>query len=287
MFAELLVRCPVYRAARFYCFSCGFSVVPLRPRSKKRLFDGNHFQTWFPRDDHLRKWFTGKTPYGIAIVPGEVSGNLVIIDFDAPGSYDAWYQATQFDAPCVRSARGVHVYVRVKEMLKNGKGRFQGRVFGDVIAHGNITAPPSVHPSGVVYRWQGDPRRVPQIRRLEDVGVERISPTGGRQLAKRRPVKTTSVNLHGVKHPKAYVNAAVTREYQKIVSTPDGQRNHQLYESALKLAKYTEIISEHQLIQDLQRAALAAGMTEADDGILPTIRSGLRHGQENGVLRFT
>lgn len=94
------------------------------------------------------------------------------------------------------------------------------------------------------------------------------------------------MNLHGVKHPKAYVTAAVTREYQKIVSTPGGRRNHQLYESALKLAKYTEIITEQELIQELQRAALSAGMTEAEDGILPTIRSGLRHGQENGVLRF-
>ena len=281
---QTLQRFPIYAMARFYCFSCGFSVVPLWHGSKARVFAGNHSQEWFPCDQHLRKWFCTPTRRGIAIVPGEISDNLSIIDFDVPGSYEAWYAAIRFAAPRVLSARGVHVYVRVREMVKNGKGVFAGHEFGDIIAHGNITAPPSVHPSGHVYRWDGDPRCIPTINALSDIGVERRTPHQAQQLPviPTSPARLTSISQ--IKNPIAYVAAALSRETDQIRRTPQGRRNYQLYRSALKLAKYTEMVSDVDIVQALAQAASDAGMTDADDGILCTIHSGLRNGS---VMRAT
>jgi hypothetical protein len=278
-YLELRHRFPVYAYARWYCFACGFSVVPLMPQSKARAFKGNHFQEWLPCDEHLRKWFCTSKPYGIAIVPGEVSGNLVIVDFDELPIYQTWLSlvAGAGELPAVRSSRGVHVYVRVKTMLKNGDAAFEGQVFGQVIGHGNITAPPSVHPSGATYKWLGDPRRIPTIANIADLGIERQTPNQDQRVD--RPVQ--KVPLRGLKtgsirNPQAYVSAAIRQEVDKVRQTKKGARNRELFYAARKLAKYRSVVSEDLIIRELQSAAAAAGMTETDDSITPTIHSGFR-----------
>jgi hypothetical protein len=88
-----------------------------------------------------------------------------------------------------------------------------------------------------------------------------------------------------IRAPLAYAQAAVAGEVRKIHDAGNGQRNNQLYRSALKLAKYMDILSSSQLEEALIQAAQAAGMTEAEDGIRPTTRSGFRHGVEHGILQ--
>ena len=288
-----LQQYPTYRAARFYCFQCGFSVVPLHHQSKARLFKGTHFQEWYPCDQHLQKWWCNRHDYGLAIVPGEISNNLVILDFDAPGSFDAWHQATGLETPRVRTRRGVHVYVRLSEMVQNGKGSFQGRIFGDVIAHGNITAPPSRHPSGHQYAWEGDPRTVPLFPCLASLSVTRIAPDGGTAQPRKAMPKARrgGTQIYGIEtgtitNKLAYARAALTGERRKVANAPEGQRNQALYRAALTLAKFVNILSENTIMQELHNGAIAAGMTEHRDSITPTIRSGLRTGVQQGVIEL-
>lgn len=290
----------MYTAADFYVRECGFSIVPLHERSKARLFGGTVFDQKKPDEKHLKNWYVQtKKPYNIAIVPGEISGNLVILDFDEPGSFEAWHSATGIETPRVISRRGVHVYVRLEQMIRNGKGYFQGKKFGDIIAHGNITAPPSVHPSGHEYRWEGNPRTVPLFPCLASLSVERRNPDGGHSTP-RKPMPSPVLsrgNVYGVdleydnqgkpiKNKQAYIMSAVRQECEKVATCPESShnRNNTLYRAALNLAKFVNVAPQGMIEDELHTAALRSGMNEQADSITATIRSGLRTGIERGVL---
>ena len=284
---ERVTRYPTYALARWYVQVCGFAVLPCAPRSKRRLFGGTVFQTWLPREDHLRNWFCTPQPNNLGIVCGAISGNLCVLDFDKVGIYQVWISQIPeaYELPCVRSARGVHVYIRLTTLPQGGKGLFDGLVFGEIVTRGAITAPPSIHPSGHQYVWAGDPRRIPLFSCLADLGITR-PPTmlGSIPSAVRLRPKTVPA-AHGIRFPVAYAQAAVTAEVRKILAAGRGQRNQQLYRSALKLAKYLEILSESQIRQDLIHAAEAAGMQESPhDVIRATIQSGLKNGCQHGVF---
>lgn len=283
---------PEYRMARLYVHHCGFSVVPQWRKagdvklSKHLLFSGTQFQRCIPTHEQLRKWFTTPTPRNLAIIPGEISDNLVIVDFDDIDIFRLWAALIPgaCELPMVQTSRGIHVYVRLKEIIRNGQGFFEGYHFGQIIAHGNITAPPSVHGSGHVYIWHGDPLRVPYLDSLEVIGIERRNMQGtkpSRPLPK--PVGSYQIPQK-IAHPQAYVQAAIAGECQKILSANQGKRNHQVYKSALKLAKYSEIGGQQIIIHALYDAAIAAGLEQQE--IRTTIRSGLRQGLSRGVIRM-
>lgn len=277
-----------YQMARWYCFSCGFSVIPLKPRSKQRLLAGTTFQTWYPRDDHLKKWFCTPQPYGIAIVPGEVSGNLVILDFDEFSVYQVWASLVPgaLECPIVQSARGVHVYVRLQTMPFSQSftdGMFEGLIFGQIIARGTITAPPSVHPSGHVYQWAGgDPRHVPVYDHLSSIGIERVEPE---RRPAEKPLHKRPVNAEGIASIEAYVYAAIRGEQQHLLRlTADSHnRNNQLFRSALKLSKYLDLAPARLIETELEHTARQIGL--APDEIGATIQRGLRYGVAHGVLQ--
>ena len=281
-----------YRLARVYVYHCGFSVVPQWRKagdvklSKQLLFSGMQFQQRIPSSEELRKWFTTPTSRNLAIIPGEISDNLVILDFDEMDVFRLWLSLVPdvCDLPMVQTSRGMHVYFRLTQMIRNGQGFFEGYHFGQIIAHGNITAPPSVHGSGHVYCWHGDPLRVPYLTSLDDIGIERRNIRGIRP-ARPLPQPTGSVRVPWkIAHPQAYVQAAIAGECQKIVSEEEGKRNHRLYESAMKLAKYTGIGEQQTIMQALYDAALMAGLNHQE--IRTTIRSGLRQGLKRGVVRI-
>lgn len=275
-----------YRMAKWYVESCGWSVMPLRPQSKQRLLKGTHFQQWLPCPHHLRAWFNEAHANNLAVVLGAISGNLVVIDFDEIGVFRVWVSSIPgaSDVPMVKTARGVHVYVRLRTLPAGGEGSFQGMHFGQILAQGAITAPPSLHPTGHHYQWvNGDPRRIPLFSCLADVGIDPAESTAPQASVRPRP--TVFQAAADIRAPLAYAQAAVAGEVRKIHDAGNGQRNNQLYRSALKLAKYMDILSSSQLEEALIQAAQAAGMTEAEDGIRPTTRSGFRHGVEHGILQ--
>lgn len=232
----------------------------------------------------MRKWFCTTWACNLAIVPGEISGNLVIVDFDELAVYQVWSALVPgaTDLPCVRSARGVHVYVRLRQMPIDKSycdGQFEGVPFGQVICRGTITAPPSVHPGGHVYRWITPPVAVPLFSCLAELGIDLVV----RERAAAQPI-TPSVyrKAAGIRHPAAYVHAALIGERQRLLSLPAGQRNAGLYRAALKLAKYLTVISEGELTTELETVAHQIGLERRE--IVTTIRSGLRRGVENGIL---
>ena len=61
------------------------SIVPIRPDGSKAptLKTWERFQSEICSEEDCRKWWSGRTPAGIAVICGAVSGGLELIDFDA------------------------------------------------------------------------------------------------------------------------------------------------------------------------------------------------------------
>jgi hypothetical protein len=269
-----------YQHARLYMHHCGFSVAPMWFRQKSMLFNATAFAQRPPTPEHLRQWFTGQAR-NIAVIPGAISDNLVIVDFDDFGAWQVFHALTGFAGPVVRTARGVHVYARCAEMpARNGQGFFEDLHVGQIIVNGNITAPPSVHPSGWVYQWHGSPQRVPYLRSLADIGIERRD-VATAVTAAPRPLPRPACRgawAAGIRDPRAYALAALRRECDQILNALAGHRNNQLYRAALKVAKYADVIPTEQLAEHLARAATRAGLDQAE--IRGTIRSGFTRAAE-------
>ncbi len=129
----------------------GWSVIPIRPGTKKAAGKWREFQKRRPERRELAAWFGNGSRSGLAIVLGEVSGDLVCRDFDDAAGYQAW--ATEFPdlaktLPTVATSRGRHVYFRAESL------RSQKLPDGEYRANGNyVLLPPSLHPSGVRYTW--------------------------------------------------------------------------------------------------------------------------------------
>lgn len=170
--------------------SAGFSVLPISYRGKRPAFDAlkltggaptwEQYQSRLPTDAELRLWFTGPRR-NIGVVTGY--RGLVVIDFDDRAAYDCWCSwadmaggiAEEIAATTYRvvSARGVHLYVIVREPVESFK---VGAI--DVKAHwGYVLIPPSVHPSGWEYYGQG--MAIMQATTLGDVFPLKPTPAGG------------------------------------------------------------------------------------------------------------
>lgn len=163
----------------------GFSVLPLYHRSKRPAFSAlkctGHINedggcSWdglkerLPTDDELWLWFAGPRR-NLGIVTGW--RGLTVLDFDQREVYDAWAswaraeggRAAHIEANTYRvfSARGVHVYVMVDEVVEP----FRIAEIDIKAAWGYVLAPPSVHPNGHQYYSQG--ASIARCERLSDV----------------------------------------------------------------------------------------------------------------------
>lgn len=150
---------------------CGLSVIPLQVRDKKPLIDWKPYQKQPANEVELQRWF-GNIPHNIGIVGGAISGGLCIIDFDSMDAYDWWIEQDmrRWLMPAVQTAKGRHVYVRLKQWPGNKRDVERGI---DIRGEGGyVVAPPSIHPSGWQYQWiMGGEHVIPTFDSLDSVGL--------------------------------------------------------------------------------------------------------------------
>lgn len=133
----------------------GFSIIPIKPRTKEPLISWKEYQIRKPTLDEIGTWFYGKTPneVSIGIVCGSVSGNLTVLDFD---NIEIWNQInpTYFESEylIVKTGSGKrHLYIYSKTPIK--KSRITS-ISLDVQGEGGyVVAPPSIHPCGEPYTF--------------------------------------------------------------------------------------------------------------------------------------
>ena len=137
----------------------GWSIIPLKPRSKVPAVEWKQFQHRLATFEELEAWFA--TPgYNIGIVTGKPSG-IFVIDADSPEAI-SW--ALRNLPPCnlrVRTAKGLHLYYPFSgdvRLLNKTRLKVDGRTLElDVRAQGAyIVGPGSIHPSGHIYTREGE-----------------------------------------------------------------------------------------------------------------------------------
>ena len=154
------------REAALEYWGRGWSIVPMLMAEKKPARKWKRFQSEPAPESALRAWFGSISTYGVAVVFGAVSGGLASRDFDTMTGYEAWagrHPDLAQSLPTVVTRRGRHVYFRAAPESVIELRKLLGKPGTGAIAceNGELRAgvgcysvlPPSVHPSGHIYRW--------------------------------------------------------------------------------------------------------------------------------------
>lgn len=256
----------------------GWACIPCEPRSKKALIAWKAYQERLPDEQEMHDFFIGHEDRNLAIITGDVSNRLLVVDFDNLSLFDEWFfKRFRKASLSVTTGKGVHIYFKLADgeaAPVNGKFQIHGQNAGDIRYNGGyVLAPPSVHPSGASYQWVDAPLLTV---RFADLKLERAK--GNATPPPQQPVRpaapTAPENGNGnIRNPKAYADAALTRECEKVQTASEGSRNNQVYESAVKLAKYMNVLGTEWIRIRLLSAAAAVGLPTLEAS--RTINSGL------------
>jgi hypothetical protein len=130
-----------------------FRVFPLEPRGKKPLVGGG-FLAATTHPEKIAAWWDRYPDANVGLWPG--ASQLIVVDVDGAEGEQRVRDTGALDVATLRvkTSRGAHLYFRLPpDMVVGNVARSQV----DIRAHnGYVLAPPSVHESGVVYRWIGD-----------------------------------------------------------------------------------------------------------------------------------
>jgi len=275
----------------------GWAVFPLAPGLKRpAVADWERWATCDP--DRLTAYWSSRPSAGVGIACGP--SRLVVLDLDVPktGPASTRTGAHRFLDLCERAGQpvpltwvartgrgGWHLYFTAPAgvELRNTAGRLGALI--DTRAHGGyVVAPPTVV-EGRPYRVDRDRAPVP----LPEWLATALRPT---PVPESQPV---SVPLRGAqdrfraapstrqeRRARAYVEAAVRRERERVAGAPPGGRNHALFVASAALGQLAAggALSDDEVyaaLLDASAGHVAARAFTAHQARL-TIRSGLRVG---------
>ena len=246
----------------------GWLIFPCIPNDKPPAFKGG-FYSATTNPATIARWWNAK-PYNIGIRTGACS-HLWVVDIDPGGWLDGLPLTLE-----AATGRGRHLYFATGLDLPNTAGRI-GPGIDTRGGGGYVIAPPSVHPSGAIYRWsiESEPATPPGWlieRARKQRNSERATTAAG--------LATQPGALAG-----AYGQAALNAEIGAVVLAPKGTRNNALNKAAFSLG---QLVAGGELAADevgaaLWRACEVNGLL-ADDGprqVDATIRSGLKAGAQH------
>lgn len=250
----------------------GLSPIPLRARDKRPLRAWEEFQKRVVTEAEISAW---QWP-NIGIVTGAISG-VIVLDTDGAEGEETIKQHDALQTPTVKTAKGRHLY------FKHPGGRvsnFTRKLPGlDLRGDGGyVVAPPSIHPSGVVYEWiilpddcefADPPQWLLELITAQNELLDHISQIG------KLPTSRVS-----------YGQAALASELSALLRSPNGQRNDSLNKAAYALGQLVASgdLDKTDVERHLYDAAITLGLDRDPgcgiDGIWKTIRSGLGAGMK-------
>ena len=210
--------------------AAGWFVLPLQPRDKQPI------GTLVPRgvldatrDDKLiHKWFTS-TNANIGIATG-VNSKIWVLDIDGPVGALIWWDWEANNGHCFTLAQrtgrldgGRQLFFRYPPTLII---KSQTQVMTKIDVRGDagyIVAPPSIHPSGKRYRWEG---KVP----INDAPRKLLKLIG----ARKRPKPTSPPQDYAMKSSNYGLKAA-NELLVELSSCPRGGRDQLAFRVATRL----------------------------------------------------
>jgi hypothetical protein len=272
------------RAAALDYAADGLPVFPCISRGKTpAVARGFHAATTNPAT--IRRFWTD-TDRNIGIPTGAASKAWVLdIDGEEGEQSLASLERQHGDAipktHVVTTSRGRHVWFAYRGTIPSSAGRIGPGL--DIRADGGYAiVPPSVHETGHVYTWVGDPRsplgnapawliiaaRTKPVKSISEAALATIKPP---------PRFHSAMKPHG-----AYGQAALRDEIATLSTTPPGSRNHALNRAAFNLFQLVagDELDEAEVIAALEQACIINGLIHDDSlaSVRATIRSGARAG---------
>lgn len=279
-----------FEAAVLYVTACGFSVAPVQ--GKRPTVDWARYQTVAPSVTDLRFWHRHGLIPGVAIITGQVSGGLVILDLDGPEA--AHVYARQWphllETYIVKSANGYHLYywhdgAPLPTTRVHGEGKLPFKEIGLRSDGAYTVAPPSLHPSGTHYGVH----RPREILRVDMFPVKQWILS---LIAQKTPPKPPAARPAA--HVPTFVETGrnpywerwmIRRVASDVSSAPPGARNDTLNRAAFLLGGILGNPASSLTRGEVEIALeQAAARLAADDGI-GTVRRTIRSGLDAGMLR--
>jgi hypothetical protein len=247
------------RTAQWYARR-GLHVHALRPREKQpATAHGLHDATtdaaaiaaqW---SDPTRNVAIATGPSGLAVI--DVDGD---IGAESLATLEAEFGPLPI-TPEVITARGRHLYfARAECRIGNSTSELAPKI--DVRALGSyVVAPPSVHPSGDVYRWAPG-------RGLHEIQLAALPLWIVEALERREPERSAPPVIAVPRNGERYTNyalAALADECRQVATAPEGTRNARLNRAAFAIG---QLVGARLLDDGLARGALieagrAAGLS--------------------------
>lgn len=223
------MRTHLQRSALAYATHISWPVFPCWPRGKEPLtYDG--FRSATVDTEQIVDWWRSKPEANIGCPPGRAG--LIVLDVDGPAARTEAIRLGLYAEPTLRveTGRGWHLYFR------HPGGRIGNRRLArgiDVRADaGYVLLPPSVHPTGTVYRALGTTGEIGALP--QEVVNMLLMPAcaGSVQRPPSPPIEASTPRC------RAYVTAAIEFECVELADTAEGNRNNKLNEAAFSLARF-------------------------------------------------
>lgn len=163
----------------------GWSVIPLRPKDKRPLLAWQRFQSARSTEAELASWWMLQPEANVGVVTGAISG-VVVLDLDGEAGRQSVEKMQLPATPIARTGHGWHYYFKHPGgQVENAVGFLPGvDVRGD---GGYVVAPPSMHQSGVRYRWLLEPFETPLAELPDWLSRKAIKVRGGAESRPRDP----------------------------------------------------------------------------------------------------
>jgi len=267
-------------AARAYARR-GWLVFPAVPRDKIPAVRGG-FYAATTNPATIDRWWHTHPHYNIAVRCGAGSRLWVLdVDRDRGGAEHLdWLIRKHGPLPrtlAVMTANGRHLYFTTDLDLPSAAGKIAAGI--DTRGRGGyIVAPPSIHPSGKVYRWVTQFEAAPPPQWLVNLACRR-------EVRRRSPPPPVVTSPRWSGNGNAYGRAALASEIDALAATSRGARNARLNAAAFKLFQLVAggVLTETEVTAGLVRACHVNGLW-ADDHAKQchaTISSGARAGRQH------
>jgi len=276
----------------------GFSVVPALPKRKRPAVhlvnkSWRRFQSIRPTVDDLKGWFSAHEDLNLAVICGEVSNGVYVLDFDfnSRDILPKWFElagAVGDVLPVVQTGKGYHLYFRYPDQLSSGiLAKADKKILIELRGENTLCMlAGSTHENGKAYRWiRGDERTIPILTTRQvylllgsasqlNIEKERI------YVPKSQPIES-SISKQDAYAMKALNSIACD------LSGLDSGRNNALNGSAYRLGRFVgSDLLPRSLVENKLRWACEQNGYIAKDGELAfvaTMNSGLSAGERNPV----
>jgi hypothetical protein len=132
-----------------------WSIIPIETRGKKPLIKWEEFQSRRASEAELNEWLKKWPDMNLGVVTGKVS-NLIVVDADGAEGIKNISKLKLISTISASSGKGKHLYYKwlnTVSDVRNSASKIAPNV--DIRGEGGyVVVPPSIHPSGRMYRWE-------------------------------------------------------------------------------------------------------------------------------------